>query len=152
LVAQEDAPEREQEHVLLDETSLGDATQPRRLLFRLAALLMLLLAGIPQPAYADGIPVAIEGVSEFDIEMPAQKAILVYDEQSQREDLILSVELRGGPEAAWVVPVPSLPEVETDSPEWFEQPSDMTKPKIEHLGRPPDGHTGGSWLQDLVCR
>jgi hypothetical protein len=93
---------------------------------------MLLLAGIPRPACADGIPIAVEGLSEFDIEMPAQKAILVYDEESQREDLILSVELRGGPEAAWVVPVPSLPEVETASPEWFEQLSEVTKPEIEH--------------------
>jgi hypothetical protein len=96
---------------------------------------MLLLAAIPQPAGADGI--AIEVVDsrdpyEHDVEMPAQKAILVYDEQSQREDLILSVELRGGPEAAWVVPVPSLPEVETASPEWFEQLSDMTKPIVEY--------------------
>jgi hypothetical protein len=105
-----------------------------QLLLGLVASLLLLLAGIPQPAGADGI--AIEVVDsrdhEHDVEMPAQKAILVYDEQSQREDLILSVELRGGPEAAWVVPVPSLPEVETASPEWFEQLSYMTKPIVEY--------------------
>jgi hypothetical protein len=104
-----------------------------RLLFSLAALLMLLLAAIPRPAGADGIPVEPAGWDpNSDIEMPAQKAILVYDEQSQREDLILSVELKGGPEAAWVVPVPSLPEVKTASAKWFEQLSDMTKPIVEH--------------------
>jgi hypothetical protein len=103
-----------------------------RLLFRLAALLVLLLAAISKPAGADGIAIQIEWWPDRDLEMPAQMAILVYDEQNQREDLILSVELRGGPEAAWVVPVPSLPEVETASPEWFEQLSDKTKPKIEY--------------------
>jgi hypothetical protein len=106
-----------------------------RLLFRLAALLVLLLAANPKPAGADGYPVPVAPKawdSSADIEMPAQKAILVYDEESQREDLILSVELRGGPGAAWVVPVPSLPEVETASPEWFEQLSDMTKPTVEY--------------------
>jgi hypothetical protein len=92
-----------------------------RLLFGLAGLLMLLLAAISKPACADGIAfpvVEVEGYDahEADVEMPAQKAILVYDAQSQREDLILSVELRGGPEAAWVVPVPSLPEVKAASP------------------------------------
>ena len=109
------------------------------LLFSLAATLVLLLAAISKPACADGIAIEVEvevvdshDPHENDVAMPAQKAILVYDEESQREDLILSVELRGGPEAAWVVPVPSLPEVETASPEWFEQLSEMTKPRVEY--------------------
>lgn len=37
----------------------------------------------------------------MDIEMPAQKAILVWDEEKKHEDLILSAQLSGGPEAAW---------------------------------------------------
>ncbi len=95
-------------------------------------LALLLLAGASPPACADGIAIEpAEWDPNSDIEMPAQKAILIYDGQSQREDLILSIELRGGLEAAWVVPVPSLPEVEAASPEWFEQLSDLTKPKIE---------------------
>jgi hypothetical protein len=98
----------------------------------LLTILVLLLAAIPKPASADGIAIVVEWSPDHDIEMPAQKAILVYDEQSQREDLILSVELRGGSEAAWVVPVPSLPEVETASPEWFQQLGDMTKPTVKY--------------------
>jgi hypothetical protein len=121
-----------------------------RLLFRLAALLMLLLVAISKPACADGIAIEVEvevvdshDPHEHDVAMPAQKAILVYDEESQREDLILSVELRGGPEAAWVVPVPSLPEVETASPEWFEQLSEATKPKAEYRTRTIYREAGG---------
>ena len=111
--------------------------RPVRLLFGIAAILVLLLAPISNPACADGIALPVVEVQgydahEADVEMPAQKAILVYDQDSRREDLILSVELRGGSEAAWVVPIPSLPEVETARPEWFEQLSDMTKPIVEH--------------------
>jgi len=66
-----------------------------------------------------------------DVEMPGQKAILLYDEETGREDLILSVQLLGDvSEAAWVVPLPSAPEVQPASPEWFVQLSELTKPEI----------------------
>ena len=62
-----------------------------------------------------------------DIQMPGQKAIIVYDEGAGREHLILSIRLlSAGPEAAWVVPVPSPPEVDTASAEWFVQLGELT--------------------------
>ena len=112
-----------------------------RLVFVLAASLVLLMTGAPGHAHSDGI--AITG-KEYEVEMPSQKAILVYDEESQREDLILSVELRGSPEAAWVVPMPSMPEVETASPVWFEQLSGMTKPIVEYRNETIYREAGGS--------
>jgi hypothetical protein len=99
-----------------------------RLLFGLAASLVLLVTGAPGPAHSDGIPITVEG---YEVKMPSQQAIIVWDEDRRHEDLILSVELLGSPEAAWVVPVPSLPEVKTASPKWFEQLSELTAPRIE---------------------
>ena len=58
---------------------------------------------------------------EADVLMPGQTAIILYDGAARREDLILSVQLEGGPEAAWVVPVPGLPIVRTAQVDWFAQ-------------------------------
>lgn len=98
----------------------------------LAAILLLLAAGHPQPVSADGMVITIEVEA---VKMPTQKAILVYDEKSGHEDLILSVEVQGGSEAAWVVPVPSLPEVKAASSMWFEQLSHLSQPRIEYRVR-----------------
>lgn len=96
----------------------------------LGASAALLWALVPRAARADGVPVPPYGI-EADIQMPAQKAIIVYDEQTGREDLVLSVQLLGeSPEAAWVVPLPSPPEVNTASAEWFVQLSNLTQPEI----------------------
>ncbi len=100
-----------------------------RLLLVLAASLALLVAGSSGPVHSDGIAIVIEA---YEIEMPAQQAIIVWDEEKGHEDLILSVELLGSPEAAWVVPVPALPEVETARPDWFLQLSYVTKPIVEY--------------------
>ena len=95
----------------------------------LGAIVVLLVAFAPRAARADG-GVFLYG-RDADVSMPDQKAIIVYDEETGREDLILSVGLMGeSPEVAWVVPVPSLPEVNTASEEWFEQLSDLTQPEI----------------------
>lgn len=99
--------------------------------FGLGASLVLLLALAPRTARADGIPLPPYG-HEADITMPGQKAIIVYDAERGREELILSVQLLGeSPEAAWVVPVPSTPVVNTASAEWFSQLSDLTQPQVE---------------------
>ena len=99
-----------------------------RLLLGLAAILVLLMSSAPGPAHSDGIPITIE---EYEVKMPAQQAIIVWDEERGHEDLILSVELLGSPEAAWVVPVPALPEVQPASTIWFERLAFRTRPKIE---------------------
>jgi hypothetical protein len=85
-----------------------------------SAAILVLLAGIPRSVRADGGAFAPTS-HDLDIKMPAQKAVLVWDEERGHEDLILSVELLGGPEAAWVVPVPSLPEVKAASSWRFRQ-------------------------------
>lgn len=96
----------------------------------LGAGVALWLALTAHTVHADGAPIPPYG-TEADIQMPGQKAIIVYDEQTGREDLVLSVQLLGeSPEAAWVVPVPSRPEVNTASAEWFVQLSDLTQPEI----------------------
>jgi hypothetical protein len=115
-------------------------------------LILVLWAGLPsRPARADGIPIPPHG-RWGDIEMPGQKAIIVWDAERGREDLILSIQLLGqSPEAAWVVPLPSPPAVETASPDWFVQLSEMTQPRVETryvpfpvLGAVPgEGRQGG---------
>jgi hypothetical protein len=112
--------------------------------------LLLLLASIPRTARADGIPLPPYG-HEADITMPGQKAIIVYDAEAGHEELILSVQLLGeSPEAAWVVPVPSPPVVNTASAEWFSQLSDLTQPTVETryvpfpmIGAAPEGGPPG---------
>jgi hypothetical protein len=120
-----------------------------RLLIGLAAILVLLAASTPWPVCADGIVLT---TPMTDVEMPDQKAIVVYDAESRHEDLILSIGLLGGPRAeqnlrqtasrtpiseedvasaAWVVPVPSRPEVRVASPRWFTYLSELTKPEIK---------------------
>lgn len=97
----------------------------------LGGTVVLLMSLVPLPARADGAPLPPYG-READIDMPGQKAIIVYDAGRGREDLILSVKLLGdSPEAAWVVPVPSRPEVNTASAEWFVQLSDLTQPEVK---------------------
>jgi hypothetical protein len=92
----------------------------------LGAFAILLLLLTPWPTSADGVSWPPYPVPDF--AMPDQKAIIVYDAQRQREELILSVQLLGGPEAAWVIPVPSRPEVREASADWFDQLARLTRP------------------------
>lgn len=102
-----------------------------RLSFMLGTMVVLFIVLALPSVRADGFPIPPHG-RWGDVEMPGQKAIIVYDAERGHEDLILSIQLLGtSPEAAWVVPVPSPPQVKTASPEWFVQLSDLTQPKIE---------------------
>ncbi len=102
-----------------------------RLALALGAIAPLSLALAPPPAHADGVPLPPHG-RWADVQMPGQKAIIVYDEERKHEELILSIKLLGAsPEAAWVVPVPSIPQAKIASPEWFAQLSDLTQPNVE---------------------
>ena len=124
----------------------------RRARFLVGVLVIVLLAiFLPLPARADGYIVPLYGV-EGDVGMPAQKAIVVYDSESDREDLILSIKLLSeSPDAAWVIPVPSLPEVRAASTDWFVQLSNLTQP-LEYVSTSPPlcccpfwlGTTGGA--------
>jgi hypothetical protein len=111
-----------------------------RFLVRFSAALVGIVACacflVAHTAHADGYVAPLYGL-EGDIDMPAQKAIIVYDSEVDHEDLILSIKLLSeSPEAAWVVPVPSLPEVQAASTGWFVQLSDLTQP-LEYVSTSP---------------
>ncbi|MBN1978872.1 MAG: DUF2330 domain-containing protein [Anaerolineae bacterium] len=122
----------------------------RRARFSVGVLVIILLAiFVPLSARADGYIVPLYGL-EGDVGMPAQKAIVVYDSESDHEDLILSIKLLSeSSDAAWVVPVPSLPEVRAASTDWFVQLSNLTQP-MEYVSTSPCccpfwiGATGGA--------
>jgi hypothetical protein len=110
-------------------------TRRARLLVGLLVIALLVIF-VPTPAHADGYVVPLYG-PWGDVEMPAQKAVIVYDSESDHEDLILSIKLLGeSPDAAWVVPVPSLPEVRAASTDWFVQLSNLTQP-LEYVSTSP---------------
>jgi hypothetical protein len=110
-------------------------TRQARLLVGLLVIASLVIF-VPFPALADGYIVPLYGI-KGDVEMPAQKAIIVYDSESDHEDLILSIKLFAeSPEAAWVVPVPSLPDVRAASTDWFVQLSNLTQP-MEYVSTSP---------------
>ena len=99
-----------------------------RLLLGITGSLVLLMTSTPGLVHCDGIAIVKK---VYKVEMPSQQAIIVWDEDRGHEDLILSVELLGSPEGAWVVPVPALPEVQAASADWFEMLADLTRPEIE---------------------
>jgi hypothetical protein len=114
-------------------------------------IVTVLLSAVPLPALADGIPLPPYG-HVGDVEMPEQKAILIYDAAAQHEDLVISIRLLGeSPDAAWVVPTPSVPHVATASAGWFSYLSDLTQPEIvtqtvffgSCMATAPPGEAGG---------
>ncbi len=76
----------------------------------LAALLLLLIAAAAPALRADGIvlpPIAAPAVT-----MPDQRALLVWHEKEQTEKLVIESRFVGrGRDFAWVVPLPSKPEI-----------------------------------------
>lgn len=67
---------------------------------------------------------------KIDINEPTQKAIIVHD--AGREDLLLQVKYQGPlEEFGWLIPVPSLPEVEKGSMDCFYELSKLTQ---QHFG------------------
>ena len=66
-----------------------------------------------------------------DIYQPSQKAVILYADG--REDLILSVRYEGNADDfAWVVPVPSRPNVEVADPELFWELANLTRKPVLH--------------------
>jgi hypothetical protein len=64
-----------------------------------------------------------------DIYQPSQKAVILYADG--REDLILSVRYEGNADDfAWVVPVPSRPNVEVADPELFWELANLTREPV----------------------
>jgi len=91
----------------------------------LAVVLSMSLAGI-SPALADGMFVSPPGLFMYE---PAQQAILQYDQETNAEELTILPFFYGeAPEFAWVVPVPSLPEVTLADAQIFRDLDEITMP------------------------
>ncbi|MCK4304091.1 MAG: DUF2330 domain-containing protein [Candidatus Eisenbacteria sp.] len=98
----------------------------------LVALLFLLLSVVSQCAWADGAFFSSYGK---DIYEPSQKALIFYDSARQREDLIIQAGFEGNTtDFAWVVPVPSLPDLDTADNQLFEECYSLTKPLSRKRG------------------
>lgn len=88
---------------------------------------------------ADGglfIPFSYENIYQ-----PSQKAVIIYNTEEEKEDLILQVKYEQGAENfAWVVPVPDYPAVNESDAKLFEDLYYLTT----HYPRP----IPGGWLGD----
>ncbi len=94
---------------------------------RAAALAIVFLLMLATPAFADGGFFVLD--SSRDIYQPAQKAIILYE--NNRETLILQVKYEGdADEFAWVVPVPNYPEVDVSEPELFQELAELTEVEV----------------------
>src|SRR5208282_272787 len=99
-------------------------------------LMLVFFAGLGSltKVQADGMFVAPKFVwdKHKDINEPTQKAIIVYD--AGREDLILQVKYEGPvDEFGWLIPVPTLPNVQKGSMKCFYELSQYT----QRLWEPP---------------
>ena len=120
----------------------------------LGALLALSLAwGFASVAAADGGMIGPMGLFLYE---SAQRAVVIYSEEDGTEDLIVQAGFRGqADEFAWIIPVPSMPEVTTADAELFYEAAWMTRPEYLNRGdavgcacnegfqTQPDGSSGG---------
>ncbi|MBN1162469.1 DUF2330 domain-containing protein [Patescibacteria group bacterium] len=84
-----------------------------------------------RPALADGMVLPPSNRYIYETE---QKAVIWYDEKTQRETLVLSISFEGDAEDfAWVVPVPSKPEVEKARNELFLALEELTAPTVSRV-------------------
>jgi len=101
--------------------------------FALSSLIALLTMLVPAPSLADG---GLVGPWGEDIWEPAQKAVILWDQETQREDLVLQVDFIGETkDFGWIVPVPALPELAPADAQIFHDLSDLTKPIYMNRGR-----------------
>jgi hypothetical protein len=90
-------------------------------------LLILVFVLFPTQAFADGM---IIPKPSYYIDESGQKAVIWHD--GKRETLILSTSFSGNAEDfAWVIPVPSKPEVTYSKDELFTSLEDYTRPKVQ---------------------
>lgn len=88
-------------------------------------LTVILVLIIGTPALADGGFFVLSQYQHKDINQPSQKAVVLYENNS--EDLILQVKYEGDvDEFAWVIPVPNYPDVDVADPELFQELSQLT--------------------------
>ena len=91
--------------------------------------LIAILAAIPAPAHA----CAAIGPEGSRIEITAEAALIVWDEANKTEHFIRRASFESSAyDFGFLVPTPSLPEVEESDDEVFTRLADITKPKIEY--------------------
>ena len=70
-----------------------------------------------------------------DIWEPEQKALILYDQDAQTEDLIIQASFYGDTrDFGWIIPVPSVPELDTGAGELFFECSRLTQPLHRRRG------------------
>ncbi len=100
-------------------------------LWILLAVALLLQAAF-SGALADGGIVYPWG---YYIRESEQRAVILYDEEAQREDLYVQAGFYGDArEFAWIIPVPSIPEVAVADEYLFHEASDLTRPSYHDRG------------------
>jgi hypothetical protein len=96
-------------------------------------------------AYGDGVFVWQKGVDLYE---PSQRAIILYDEGI--EELILQVKYKGkASDFAWIVPVPSKPEVEAVDGDIFAEISEYTE-RREYGWHPHRGKARMAGIEEKV--
>ena len=80
------------------------------------------------------------------IYQPSQKAVIIYNNEEEKEDLILQVKYEQGAENfAWVVPVPDYPAVNKSDAKLFEELYYLTNPPLRRTPHKfPGGGAGGA--------
>ncbi len=93
----------------------------------LPVIVALMTAAIPDPALADGTFLSYAGSPFYE---PSQTAFIRYDAATSTETLSIRPTFHGERIAdfAWVVPIPTLPEVAEDDPEIFRQLNALAAP------------------------
>jgi len=107
-----------------------------------ALLVAFILSLIPTPVLADGanfLPIYLMGQ---DLHQTGQRAIILHGNTTgnMTQHLILSVQFAGNVEDfAWVVPVPSIPEIDVTDADVFTELSHFTIAAIPDPGKPGFG-------------
>lgn len=92
----------------------------------------ILLLALHSTAPADGGFIHPYG---HDIWEPSQSALILYDDETETEDMILHVEFFGDTkDFGWIVPVPSLPDLDTADPQIFRDCAVLTAPIYRNRG------------------
>ena len=98
-------------------------------------LLMGLVFCTPATLLGDGGVYPSIIAEPSDILIPAQQAAIVFD--GAKETLILQIQFKGeGESFAWLVPVPSRPEVDAANPGFFSFLESISQPKVVTSGFP----------------
>ena len=95
-------------------------------------LVLLLVPAAAGPVLADG---GFLPPHHLDVYEPTQKALIVYDDAAQREDLVIQASFEGDAEEfGWIIPVPAPPEIGTAENALFFECSDYTRPLVRTGG------------------